>query len=132
METAVFLAKGKRDLQIEHLPPYLRIRHGSPREQEKGAAVTIGKEGPTGHTKKFAGRTLNSRLLEFEKQVILESLVENGGNITRTAGALGLARQNLQYRLKKLGITGYPIDGVAQKHIPRKENCPGYRKRVPE
>ena len=59
---------------------------------------------------KSTGSNLNSLLQEFEKQVIWEGLVRNKGNITQTALELGLARQNLQYRIKKLKITGFKPD----------------------
>ncbi|MBQ1501119.1 MAG: sigma 54-interacting transcriptional regulator [Firmicutes bacterium] len=38
---------------------------------------------------------------ESEKDQLIRILRENGGNITRTAAALEISRQNLQYRLKK-------------------------------
>ena len=38
---------------------------------------------------------------ESEKDQLIRLLKENGGNISHTASALGISRQNLQYRLKK-------------------------------
>lgn len=43
-------------------------------------------------------------LRTVEKQVILKALAENDHNISQTAEALGVKRQNLQMRLKKLGV----------------------------
>lgn len=40
----------------------------------------------------------------FERKVILEVFSENQGNISRTAEALGVKRQALQYKLTKYGI----------------------------
>jgi len=36
--------------------------------------------------------------------VLWEALKGHGGNITKAAESLGIARQNLQYRIKKLGL----------------------------
>lgn len=48
--------------------------------------------------------SLGNVLHDVEREAILKALEANGGNITRTARALNLSRQNLQYRLKRYGI----------------------------
>lgn len=40
----------------------------------------------------------------FEEQFILEALRRNGGNVTATAKEIGLARKNLQIKMKELGL----------------------------
>jgi DNA-binding NtrC family response regulator len=40
----------------------------------------------------------------FETEFIIRKLRENAGNISRTAGAIGLARQHLQEKIRELGI----------------------------
>ena len=40
----------------------------------------------------------------FEAEYIARKLRENGGNVTRTAESIGLARQHLQEKIKELGI----------------------------
>jgi len=45
---------------------------------------------------------LNEYLKEAEKYYLQHALKMNDGNITKTAQALGMTRQNLQYRLRKL------------------------------
>lgn len=45
--------------------------------------------------------SLNNIMNKYEKHVILNSLKKNNYNITKTAKALGLHRQGLQYRLHK-------------------------------
>jgi len=40
----------------------------------------------------------------FETDYIRAKLREHGGNITRTAAAIGLHRQSLQEKLRELGI----------------------------
>lgn len=48
--------------------------------------------------------SLEAQIEIYEKQIILKSLENHYGNITRTAKSLGLSRQSLQYRLKKYKI----------------------------
>ncbi len=41
---------------------------------------------------------------EHEKNIVKEALIENNGNITKTAGFLGISRQLLYYKIKKFNI----------------------------
>ncbi|RKY26324.1 MAG: hypothetical protein DRP79_05080 [Planctomycetota bacterium] len=41
----------------------------------------------------------------FERDLIIRELREHGGNITRTARALGMHRQSLQQKIKELGLS---------------------------
>ncbi|MGB9839614.1 sigma-54 interaction domain-containing protein [Thermovenabulum sp.] len=50
--------------------------------------------------KSFALKQLD----DFERKLIIDTLRECQGNITRAAEKLGLKRQSLQYRIKKYGI----------------------------
>lgn len=47
------------------------------------------------------GSTLDEYLETIEKNLILQALTNNGGNISKTAKQLGLQRQALQYKLRK-------------------------------
>lgn len=47
---------------------------------------------------------LHQQLEEKEKQVILSALNQTQNNISRAAKILGIQRQNLQYRIKKLNL----------------------------
>jgi arginine utilization regulatory protein len=40
----------------------------------------------------------------YEKELLVKVLKKNDWNITRSAKLLGMSRQNLQYRLRKLNI----------------------------
>lgn len=51
------------------------------------------------------GSTLRTMTLDFERHVIMETLKAYEGNVTQSAKALGLKRQNLQYKMKALGIS---------------------------
>ncbi|MBQ3184985.1 MAG: sigma 54-interacting transcriptional regulator, partial [Firmicutes bacterium] len=48
--------------------------------------------------------TLAEYLEIVEKTVIAGYLMENGGNISKTAKDLGMLRQNLQHKIKKYGL----------------------------
>ncbi|RKJ34661.1 AAA family ATPase, partial [Butyricicoccus sp. 1XD8-22] len=47
---------------------------------------------------------LTEQLALFEKQYIEQNLIKNGNHITNTAKSLGISRQSLQYRMKRLNI----------------------------
>jgi len=47
------------------------------------------------------GTTLDAHLDAIEKRIIMKTLAESGGNISRTARRLGVCRQALQYKIKK-------------------------------
>lgn len=48
--------------------------------------------------------SLNERLLEYEKQILTEALVESDWNQTQAAKSLKMSEQNFRYRMKKFGI----------------------------
>jgi hydrogenase-4 transcriptional activator len=49
-------------------------------------------------------RTLAESVEELERQIIVETLVRLGGNISRAAGELGLTRKGLYLKLERYGI----------------------------
>lgn len=46
--------------------------------------------------------SINEQLKFFERKIIQRALNKNDNNITKSAKSLGISRQNMQYRLKKL------------------------------
>ena len=44
-------------------------------------------------------------LEEAEKRTLIQTLQDHGGHREKTAGALGMSRRTLQYKLKKYGLT---------------------------
>ena len=48
--------------------------------------------------------SLSSTMQNTERQVLWKALLENGGNISKTARSLGISHQKLQYRIKRSGI----------------------------
>jgi arginine utilization regulatory protein len=49
-------------------------------------------------------QNLKLLLQRIEREIIVETMNSNGHNISRTARALGISRQNLQQRIKRLNI----------------------------
>ncbi|MGB8461549.1 MAG: helix-turn-helix domain-containing protein, partial [Priestia megaterium] len=47
---------------------------------------------------------LKEQLLAFEAECIKQTLEQHSHNISKSAKILGLARQSLQYRMKRLNI----------------------------
>lgn len=81
--------KNEKELRIEHLPKYIQIR-------------IIGKNA-NNKLKKKKG-SLSQTLRDIEKQLILESLNKNEWNVSKSSEDLGIIRQSLIYRMKKLEI----------------------------
>jgi transcriptional regulator with PAS, ATPase and Fis domain len=82
IERAVNLAKGRAIIR-EHLPESLQS-FSEPPEKAKSKGASMG---------------------ELEKKLILETLEEVGGNITRCASALGISRNTLYRKLRKYHIS---------------------------
>jgi len=91
IESAMNLLDGRKVLTIDHLPHYIKAKF-------------LSQVGTYSKTHKKGSSTLAHVLREVEKQVLWEALKSHNGNITKAADSIGIARQNLQYRMKKLGI----------------------------
>ena len=48
--------------------------------------------------------TLPEYLESLEKEIIRETLLDNGGNVSKSADKLGIKRQNLQHKMKKYDL----------------------------
>ncbi len=75
---------GEADLRLDGEP-------GASPPAAAGAASSFG------HAKKRA-------VEHFERDFLLRALRENGGNISRTAEAIGMVRQSLQQKIRELGL----------------------------
>ncbi|MGI6677747.1 MAG: helix-turn-helix domain-containing protein [Dehalobacterium sp.] len=85
-----FVEHQEEELDMKHLPMYFQERL----LKTKGISKYIpGIKG-----------TLRSNLLEYEKSMILDALLRNNWNITRTAKELGILRQNLQHKIKTFNL----------------------------
>lgn len=92
VEAAMNLVQHEQEITYEHLPYHYR----------KGVRQTP-KVRPLNKT--YSGQLLD-QLAQFEKQVIEDVLVHNHFHITNSAKQLGLSRQSLQYRMKRLQVRG--------------------------
>jgi two-component system nitrogen regulation response regulator NtrX len=48
--------------------------------------------------------TFKDARAEFEREFIKQKLKDNGGNVSKTADAIGVERSNLHRKIKSLGI----------------------------
>lgn len=94
IEGAMNLMADERLILPEHLP--LHFLRGVP------AAERIAK--PHAPCAVEADKPLKEALEAFEAKYIQQMMEKCGGNITRAAQELGISRQSLQYRLRKLGL----------------------------
>jgi len=72
-------------LEVRHLPSVVLKENGSPEDPAEA-------------------RSLSEARLAFDRDYILKKLEESGGNISRTADALGIERSHLYRKLKGLRI----------------------------
>ena len=65
-------------------------------------------EEPTPRADGIAARTFSAAkreaVVEFERSYLLAALRANGGNVSRTAAAIGMVRQSLQQKIRELGL----------------------------
>lgn len=79
-------------LAIENLPDYLKSSKGSLYKLDSSEGLS-------------EKNLFDTRLMMEEKNILCEVLSKNKGNISQSAKTLGMSRQNLQYRIKKLGLS---------------------------
>lgn len=93
IEGAMNLVHEEEMLTVSHLPNH--IRYKPPFRKD---AVTYSADLNTLQE----GITLEQFLHDAERSFLLRALAQHNGNISQTAKALGMSRQNLQYRLRKI------------------------------
>ncbi len=92
IERLIIMAPGPA-LKAQDVPPPL-----SSLPQER--APVLSSVARAGHNH----RTLKDARSEFEREFITQKLKEHGGNVSRTADAIGVERSNLHRKIKALGI----------------------------
>lgn len=80
---------GEKELTINHVPAYMK---------------NMACNESIGNVQNNKKNSLPDYLREAERKIILESLSKNKWNLTQTSKELGIIRQSLEYRLKKLDI----------------------------
>lgn len=89
-------------IEMEHLPKHiLKEYHGGEKVSED-AAEAFGDMAVI--RPDWSKETLQSVMDRYENEVLRQALDQYGGNISRTAEALDIKRQSLQYRIHKYGI----------------------------
>ena len=91
IESAISMDRDSVEIKRTHLPNYLNKKFGIFNKKRK---IIEFKQ----------NLTLNEILLKKEKEVVKEALCRSGGNITKASKKLGISRQNLHYRIRKLKI----------------------------
>lgn len=94
-----FVEVGDKTLTSDYIPTNLR---GKLKISESSYSINDG--GVSG--------TLHEILMHVEKRVIENALRKNNWRIAKTAQELGIFRQALRYRVKKLGIVTPSINGT--------------------
>ncbi len=89
-------------IMLEHLPDNLRNLATHRESRPATANLRAGGAAPRVPVK-FQG-DFRLAVADIESSLVRKALADAGGNISRAARALGIPRQTLQYRLKKLGI----------------------------
>ena len=97
LERCMLLAGNTRELQQVHLPAELRNASGSILPVAKAS-------GESADAVVAKGVTLEEAKDKFEYTLLKQVLVEEQGNVSACARRLGLARKNLQAKLKKYSI----------------------------
>ncbi len=94
VEHAMNFAEEDADyIEPRHIPAHLRQKYQEP-----------GYEHDYDYKSSREKQNLKLLLQRIERKIIVETLNSNDHNITRTAKALGISRQNLQQRIKRLNI----------------------------
>lgn len=84
----------EEELSIDHIPDYARRLQGAGEQPS-------GKLPAPEDTPQWDLRQL---LRDYQRQLLLQSLDQSGWNITRAAAKLGIGRQNLLSRMKRLSL----------------------------
>jgi len=85
-------------LRLHHVPRYTLNRLIRTAEPERVETAVL------------KGAGLSNYLRNMERQVIAKAMQDHNNNVTQAAKTLGIKRQNLQMRLKKLGVDKNSID----------------------
>lgn len=85
-----------RLIELKQIPPHLLKKYGDSKDEP---------DPDRNYPDNIGGQDLKGILHEIELDLVQKALKNNGYNITKTARSLGMSRQNLQQRIKRLSIT---------------------------
>ncbi|WEG16064.1 sigma 54-interacting transcriptional regulator [Alkalihalophilus pseudofirmus] len=100
IESAMNIMSTERQMELYHLPMHIRRRFTAQTDPTEGKAEHVSEPKET-----FLHKPLKEHLAEVENYYIKQALTVHKGNISQAAKALGISRQNLQYRLKKMTLS---------------------------
>ncbi|AZR74337.1 hypothetical protein BBF96_13620 [Anoxybacter fermentans] len=92
IEGAFNLIGSKKQIQIEHIPQYLKQRVQNQDYQNNNTFEN------------FSGQSLPAAVEQLERKLIKKALQTADGNISKAARILQIKRQTLQYKIKKYGL----------------------------
>jgi DNA-binding NtrC family response regulator len=100
VEQAVVLAAGELIEEAD-----LRLPASGRTPPQPAGTATAAATAPAAAASSVKFADAKQRAVEaFERAWLTEALAEHGGNVSRTAAAIGLARQSLQQKLRELGL----------------------------
>ena len=85
-----------RLIELKHIPPHLLQKYGDSEYDTNIDGF---------NSESFSNNDLKRVLQKIELEIVKKALNNNDNNITRTARSLGMSRQNLQQRIKRLSIS---------------------------
>ncbi|MFV0389896.1 MAG: sigma 54-interacting transcriptional regulator [Pyrinomonadaceae bacterium] len=90
----------------EHISPELRVKPVQTTVDESGNVVPLmaNVSNSGAFTVGMEGATIEEAVCELERQMILDSMRRNDGNITRVSKELGLTRRGLYLKIDRYGI----------------------------
>lgn len=104
---AIFCRDGA--VQVAHLPTEIRQADAAALAGVDAAGAGIDSDKPSGNDDLLAldFQEAKARVIDrFERRFLQAALERSGGNVSQAARKLGMHRQNLQKKLKQLGLQG--------------------------
>jgi arginine utilization regulatory protein len=99
IEGAASMINSGDEIRLIHLPYYIKNKLNIDVEEMEENYIKTSIRALNEGVK-----SLDDIMGEVEKDIIVNLLEENGGNITKTSEILGIKRQGLQYKLKKYKV----------------------------
>jgi arginine utilization regulatory protein len=100
IEGAMNMAGQDTTIEMSHLPLHMRRKFIAQDETVENQEQAVDRADDNSKHKR-----LQHQIREYERAYIEKVLAKHNGNISAAARELGMSRQNLQYRLRKLNVT---------------------------